>query len=265
MQLHPSRWKRTLMCLTNSDLGATCTETDSCRDALHFTSISRQHDGEKNNGQSASVNVSSECYKLIACMFSLMRYCGQEQFWDELQLYTSRNRIAVYCSMTCLANFYYTVCGEYGEAITLCVEVIGSFISLACYIKCSRNCDGGWAVRFDDDIQSILGFIALYDTLHRQVRSDIANEEKVKIDNFCLTVPVKSFAHYVKTRCLHKLCTESRTQISSLALIGDISSFSEYIETPSSGLNDFSSKLLFWAVNRLLDYDKYDKVKRHSQ
>jgi len=82
-------------------------------------------------------------------------YFGQGHYADELQK-ISDSRISRYCSMAYLANFYYTVCGEYGDAITVCnevIEVIDSMPWYDLYFHCSLDCDGGWAVRFDDDIQ----------------------------------------------------------------------------------------------------------------
>jgi len=67
-QLHPSRWKRTSLCLTNENLGLTWRESDSCIASPCLTSVSRQNEGENdNNGQirpSPPINVSSNRYKL---------------------------------------------------------------------------------------------------------------------------------------------------------------------------------------------------------
>jgi len=81
--------------------------------------------------------------------------------------------------MAYLANFYYTVCGEYDDAITVCNKVIDSMPFYDFYFDCSLDCDGGWAELFDDDIQSLLSFTVLYDTLHRLTVAG-GNEVEVK-------------------------------------------------------------------------------------
>jgi len=246
-QLHPSRWKRTSMCSTIEDVGVTCRENDSWPAA----SVNRQNEGENNNGLSPSINMSSYHYKFSDAVLNFERAFGQGHFADESQKF-SDGRLSKLCAMSYLANFYYIVCGEYDDAITVCDEVIGSQIVYDCALNCSLNCDDGWAVLFDDDIQSLLGFTSLYDTLHR-LTLPVENPLEVKEYNCSVQISARSFAQYIKIRCLHKLCIKFQTQSYRLALHDAITSFAKYIETPSSGLYDvvlFSSKMLFWTVIR---------------
>jgi len=122
------------------------------------------------------------------------------------------------------------VCGAYGDAINVCNDVLDSrpTFDYDDMFSCSLNCDGGLAALFDDDIQALIGLTVLYETLHQRARAT-GNEVEVKMYSCSLEIPIKSFAHYLKIRSLHKLYNKSHMQSSWLALTDAISCFAQCI------------------------------------
>jgi len=110
-RLHPSRWKRILMCLTVDEHSVACRENDLCPTSSRLTSVSRQNDDENNNGQSASNNMNSNRHSLFDFVFDLGCVSGRGHLIDKFRKNFILSRISRNCSMTYLANFYCAVCG----------------------------------------------------------------------------------------------------------------------------------------------------------